>query len=87
MRNIKLNERDTKELVTGVRRIIGQLKSVEKDLEETKISIQTFNQLLAIKGGASKICKEIISRGVINRIQDYSKEEIDKALDIIFKLG
>lgn len=87
MKNIKLNQTDTKELITAVRRIIGQLKSVERDLEEKNVSGQTFTQLLAIKGGANKVCKEIISRGVMSSIQTYSKEEIDKALNVIFKLG
>ena len=87
MKNINLEEQDTKELITAVRRVIGQLKHVEKDLEEKKVRGQTFTQLLAIKGGANKICKEIISRGVMSNIQSYSKEEIDSALDIIFKLG
>jgi DNA-binding FrmR family transcriptional regulator len=86
MRNIILAEDDTKQLVTAVRRIIGQLKSIETEIEKNNINDQTFTQLLAVKGGASKICKEIISRGVIDSIQNYSREELDKALDIIFKL-
>jgi DNA-binding FrmR family transcriptional regulator len=86
MKNIKLTEKDRKQLITAVRRVIGQLRNVEKELEEDTVGDHTFTQLLAVKGGASKVCKEIISRGVIDNLQTYSRKEIDQALDIIFKL-
>jgi DNA-binding FrmR family transcriptional regulator len=86
MKNIKLSEKDRKHLTTSVRRVIGQLRNVEKELEEDTIGDHTFTQLLAVKGGTSKICKEIISRGVIENLQNYSRKEIDQALDVIFKL-
>ena len=86
MKNIKLTEKDRKHLTTAVRRVIGQLRNVEKELQEDTIGDHTFTQLLAVKGGASKVCKEIISRGVIDNLQSYSRKEIDKALDVIFKL-
>ncbi len=86
MKSIKLSETDRKQLTTAIRRVIGQLRSVEKELEEDTVGDHTFTQLLAVKGGTSKICKEIISRGVIDNIQNYSRAEIDQALNIIFKL-
>jgi DNA-binding FrmR family transcriptional regulator len=86
MKSIALSDADTKHLITSIRRVVGQLKSVEKELEDSKVNDQTFTQLLAVKGGTSRICKEIISRGVVNNLQNYTRAEIDKALDIIFKL-
>ena len=72
--------------MVGVKKIIDQLNSVYALLENDNISNATFIQLLAVKGGASKFCKEIISRGVVPQIKDYSEKEIDNALNIIFKL-
>lgn len=83
---IPLTDGDIKELNTAVKRIIGQLQSISLILTENKVTDQTFTQLLAVKGGASRICKEIISRGVLAHIDKYTMEELDQALNIIFKL-
>jgi len=86
MRVIPLDEKDRRELSISVKKIIGQLQSIGLIIENNKIDDQTFTQLLAVKGGASKICKEIISRGVLTQLDKYSSEELDRALEIIFKL-
>jgi DNA-binding FrmR family transcriptional regulator len=85
-RTIQISASDIIELTTSVNRIIGQLQNISLVISENKITDQTFTQLLAVKGGASKICKEIISRGVLKHIDQYSMEELDQALNIIFKL-
>ena len=86
MQVIPLDEKDRRELSISVKKIIGQLQSIGLIIENNKIDDQTFTQLLAVKGGASKICKEIISRGVLTQLDKYSSEELDRALEIIFKL-
>jgi len=86
MRVIPLDEKDRRELSISVKKIIGQLQSIGLIIENNKIDDQTFTQLLAVKGGASNICKEIISRGVLTQLDKYSSEELDRALEIIFKL-
>lgn len=86
MRRISLDEKNRKELLISVKKIIGQLQSIALIIEEDKVDDQTFTQLLAVKGGASRVCKEIISRGVLTQLDKYSNEELDKALEIIFKL-
>ncbi len=86
MKKIYLDQKDRHALVVSIRRIVGQLHAISTEIENDKISEQTFTQLLAVKGGASKICKEIISKGVLNSIGNYSKDELDQALNIIFKL-
>jgi|GEM_PF-5616016 len=83
---IPLSDKDVKELVIAVKKVIGQLQSVLLTISENKVTDQTFTQLLAVKGGASRVCKEIISRGVLQHINRYSKEELDQALNVIFKL-
>lgn len=87
MHKIKLTNDDRKNLVMAIKKIIGQLQSISLVIENDKISEQTFTQLLAVKGGASKVCKDIIAKGVLSHLQEYSPEELDNALNIIFKLG
>ena len=86
MKAIKLSEKERKGLTIGIKKIIGQLQSISFVIEEDKITDQTFTQLLAVKGGTSKICKEIIAKGVLTQISKYSTEELEQALNIIFKL-
>lgn len=86
MKQIKLSSKDRKELSLSVKKIIGQLQNINSVLEEDNVTEQTFNQLLAVKGGTSKVCKEIIARGVLRQINKFSIQELDQALNIIFKL-
>jgi DNA-binding FrmR family transcriptional regulator len=87
MHKIKLTEEERRALVMSIKKITGQLQSISLVIENDQITEQTFTQLLAVKGGASKVCKDIIAKGVLTQIQEYSPEELDNALNIIFKLG
>ncbi len=86
MQAIKLTKEDIKSINLNLKKVIGQLQSLHTVIEENSVTDQTFTQLLASKGGVSRVCKEIISRGVLKNIHKYSHEELSKALDIIFKL-
>lgn len=85
-KQVTLTKEDNAYLIISIKKIIGQLQSISSVIENDKVNSQTLTQLLAVKGGASKVCKEIISRGVLSQIHKYNKEELDKALNIIFKL-
>jgi DNA-binding FrmR family transcriptional regulator len=87
MHKIKLTDQERHGLAMSIKKIIGQLQSISQVIENNQITEQTFTQLLAVKGGASKVCKDIIAKGVLTQIQEYSQEELDNALNIIFKLG
>jgi DNA-binding FrmR family transcriptional regulator len=86
-RKIDLSEESRRSLIVSVKKILGQLEAIKTVLENNQVEDQTFNQLLAVKGGATKICKEIIAKGVMPNLHKYSQEEIDNALEIIFRLG
>lgn len=87
MKKIKISKVDKDRLMMATKKIIGQMQSIAAIIDSDQITDQTFIQLLAVKGGASKICKEIISKGVLKNLKDYTPEEIDNALNIIFKLA
>ena len=86
MKKIKLSEEDRKHVIVSIKKIVGQLQSIASLVEDNKVTDQTFTQLLAVKGGTSKICKEIIAKGVMPNIGAYTKEELNQALNVIFKL-
>jgi DNA-binding FrmR family transcriptional regulator len=86
IRKIVLNQTETDQILISLKKIIGQLNSIYNNIEQGNVNSQTFTQLLAVKGGASRVCKEIIGLGVLPVLDKYSKEEINQALDIIFKL-
>lgn len=86
MNKITLSEKQRKNLETSAKKILGQLNNVIAQIQNDKISEATFIQMLAIKGGSTRICKDIISQGVIPNMDKYSPKAIDRALDLIFKL-
>lgn len=86
MPEIQLSEKDIKDITISIKKIVGQLQSVSMVIENNQVTGQTFTQLLAAKGGVSRICKDIISKGVLSKIDKYSLSELDAALNIIFKL-
>jgi DNA-binding FrmR family transcriptional regulator len=83
---IKLTIEDRKELLLSMKKIIGQMNAVTTVIENNEVTDLTFNQLLAVKGGATRICKEIISKGVVPNFKNYSPQQIDQALNVIFRL-
>lgn len=87
MRKIQLSEKDLEQLSRSLKKIRGQLDSIIKKVELGDVNEMTFAQLLAVKGGVSRVCKDIIVKGVVPHIQDYSPREIDGALNIIFKVS
>ena len=86
MPEIQLSEKDIKDITISIKKIVGQLQSVSTVIGNNQVTGQTFTQLLAAKVGVSKVCKDIISKGVLNQIDKYSITELDAALNIIFKL-
>ena len=86
MKKIELDLAKRQELIIAIKKIIGQLQAISVNLENNKVTDQMLIQILAVKGGANKVCKEIISEGILKDIQNYNHGELDRALEIIFKL-
>lgn len=86
MTHIKLTTEDRQELSILLNKIVGQLQSLNTIIVADKINDSTFTQLLAAKGGISRVCKNIIAKGVLTQLDKYTKEELNYALDLIFKL-
>jgi len=83
---IKLPAEERKQLATALKKIIGQMNAVLELVEKNEVTDSTFNQLLAVKGGITRVCKEIIAKGVLPNLRNYTDKQIDNALNIIFRL-
>ena len=86
MNQITIQDKDKKTMITSLKRLTGQIQNIIKKIEEDKISNETFTQLLAIKGGTSRVCRDLIVKGVLVNLNEYSQEELEKAVDIILRL-
>lgn len=86
MAKLNLSEDQQKKIITSLKRISGQIKSIQNLVEDNNIDEGIFAQLLAVKGGASRVCKDIIMECVLGQIEKYSKAELEKAIEIILKL-
>ena len=83
---IKLTDEQTKSIVISCKKIIGQLQTIQTQIESKSLDPSIFTQLLAVKGGASRVCKDIIAKGILTQLHKYNQQELEQALDIILKL-
>lgn len=84
--NIKLTQEQTKQIVISCKKIIGQLQNIQTQIESENLDPSIFTQLLAVKGGTSRVCKDIIAKGILTQLHKYNQQELEHALDIILKL-
>ena len=85
-KTIKLTEEQAKSMVISCKKIIGQLQNIQTKIESKNLDASIFTQLLAVKGGASRVCKDIIAKGILTQLHKYNQQELEQALDIILKL-
>ncbi|MBC7406161.1 MAG: metal-sensing transcriptional repressor [Candidatus Parcubacteria bacterium] len=85
-KTIKLTDDQAKSMVISCKKIIGQLQTIQTKIESKNLDASIFTQLLAVKGGASRVCKDIIAKGILTQLHKYNQQELEHALDIILKL-
>ena len=86
MAGMNLQEKDIKYLVANLNRLIGVLESAKRDIQENHACEETVSKIHAAKGAAARVGIELINRGVLSCLQDYSKEELEEAIKSMFKL-
>lgn len=82
-----LDEESKKKTAIAINRIIGQLEAVKADILNDQACDETLTQVLAIKGGASKIGLDLLSMGVLSCFDKYSEEELLSIFKNMFKLN
>jgi DNA-binding FrmR family transcriptional regulator len=70
----------------SINRIIGQLDSIKSEILNDEACDESLTQILAIKGGVERVGLDLLSKGVLDCLQDYSKEELSIVFKNMFKL-
>ena len=74
----------------ALRRIEGQVRGVQRMVEDRKYCIDILNQIYAVKGALAKVEERILKRHfehcVTEAVQGTSEKEKQKKLDEILKL-
>ncbi len=74
----------------ALRRIEGQVRGVQRMVEDRKYCIDILNQIYAVKGALAKVEERILKRHlehcVSEAVQGTSEKEKQKKLDEILKL-
>ncbi|UCE48269.1 MAG: metal-sensitive transcriptional regulator [Phycisphaerales bacterium] len=86
---IRKNPSHDSDLV-ALRRIEGQVRGVQRMIEDRKYCIDILNQIYAVKGALAKVEERILKRHfescVTEAVQGTSEEEKQNKLDEILKL-
>ena len=76
--------------LVALRRIEGQVRGIQRMIEDRKYCIDILNQICAVKGALAKVEGRILEKHfencVTEAIQGTSEEEQRKKLDEILKL-
>jgi DNA-binding FrmR family transcriptional regulator len=81
-----LNEKDKEKSLIAINKIIGQLETIKKDIINDNACDDTLVQILAIKGGVSSLGRNLVGKGILDCINEYSKEELELVIKNVFKL-
>jgi DNA-binding FrmR family transcriptional regulator len=87
MDHIKLKSEDKAAAVISLKRIIGQLQAIQLEIEEDEACDQTLTQILAARGGLARVGKDLVSKGILSCLTKYSREELERAMETMFKLS
>jgi DNA-binding FrmR family transcriptional regulator len=85
--SIKLKENDKKQIVTNIKKIIGQLQTILGDVDENHACDETLTQIMAVRGGVSRVGKDLIGLGILECMSKYTKEELKIAVEALYKMG
>jgi len=81
-----LTDAEKQKMTLAVNRIIGQLETIKKDINLNEACDESLTQILAIKGGVSRVGLDLLSSGVLDCLQDYTQDELALVFKNMFKL-
>ena len=80
-KHFKHTPEDKAKFAAGINKLVGQLETIKGDIMNDNACDDSLIQILAVKGGISKIGRELVGKGILECLSEYSKEE----LELIFK--
>ncbi len=81
---------EKEELINRLKRIEGQVRGLQRMLDEDKYCVDVLTQIAAVKGALNKVGMRILEKHthgcVQNALTDNEGDEIiDELMDVIFK--
>ena len=84
-----LNEEDKKDLLLRLRRIEGQIRGLQRMIEEDKYCVDILTQINASRGALKKVAMKVLNRHingcVSSGLKNEDEELIDELMDVISK--
>jgi|694.fasta_scaffold22555_10 DNA-binding FrmR family transcriptional regulator len=81
-----LQDKEKEMMVRNINKIIGQLETIKKDVMTDNACDESLTQILAIKGGVEKVGRELVGKGILECLSDYSNQELELIIKNLFKL-
>jgi len=82
-----LTDSEKNRTVIAISKIVGQLEAIKKDVMTDNACDETITQILAIRGGVSTIGQNLVGKGILDCLNNYSREEMELILKNMFKLS
>jgi DNA-binding FrmR family transcriptional regulator len=83
---IKLKPEDQRKISISLKKIIGQLQTILSDVDGNHACDETLTQLMAVRGGVSRVGKDMIGMGILACMNKYTKEELQTAIEALYKM-
>ena len=81
---------DKKKMVNRISRAEGQLRGISRMLEEDRDCREVVIQLAAVKASVEKIIHLMVTENLMNCViedgEEISREKLQEALDLIFRI-
>ena len=75
--------REELDLVNRTRKIVGQMESVERALNEHAPCVEVLRRLAAARGAINSLMRELMEDHILNHIGKKTKSSDDAAADLI----
>ncbi len=85
-RHFAIDQAQKNKLKTAINKIIGQLETIKKDIDSDSTCDETLTQILAIKGGVQSVGRNLVGKGILDCMSNYSREELELVIKNLFKL-
>lgn len=84
------SEKETKDLITRLSRVEGQVRGIKNMVEEERYCVDILNQVSAVQAALNSFSKELlfshIHSCVVQDIKDGKDEVVDELCEVVKKL-
>ena len=82
-----LDQADKDKFRLAINKIIGQLETLKKDIDNDNTCDESLTQILAVKGGVESVGRNLVGKGILDCMQDYTRDELELVIKNLFKLN